>query len=1679
MFFSPFSRIKRIIRRISRIILLLLIILLTMALIFILLLQTSFVQNFGREKIQAYLESKLHTKVIIGELSVDFPKKIVLKNIYLEDEHRDTLLSAGNLNLDVNLWQLFNRKVVVNNINLDHWTVKMERLLPDTGFNYSFIINALASGNSPPVKAAKGRSTWRFELGNIHVANIRVHYQDDASGNDASLQFSDLQIRISTFDPDRLIFSIPGFSLNGLNGNLRQYKPKLILHKEETDQISKAKDSGSIHFQIGKIGLNSILMTYSDELSNTKANLDIGLLSILSGTADLNKMQFDFESMELNQSKFQLVLGKSGMQQKNKKEASGTQKKWTVNLASLNLANDMFNFDDEGKKALTNAVDFSHLLISNLNTRISGLSLGSENYKGEINMLAFSEKSRFELKKLSTGFYFSDQEARLNNLILLTNNTNLRNQTVLKYSSVASLSEKPGDLATDLVFDHSTIGMKDLLLLVPGLKSRFHAEPNSRIKINGRIRGKLNNLDIPDLEVAGLQQTQIEFSGQIRGLPDVKRAIYHIQTRNISTAKVDINSILPEKILPKNIRIPDSLSIHGRFDGSFEHFNVDMVLNSSFGIAGIHGQLNVLDKQYDLSTDLTAFDLGKLLYEDSLLGKVDLHTTVKGNGFDFKKMQTDAHFQIPAAMVNGYEYKNLSMELSMQDGMYRIHSIFNDQNVKGQFDAKGKWVEKFPSIQMHLKMDTINLQALQLVKDSLAMSFILNTNLSNSNPDDIDGRVYINGLNMHYRNHQLSTDSIYLEASRKDSMESIILRSEMADLNWSGRYKLTEMPQALEQAINHYYKIPGFLAEKISPQNWQMNLTVKPSADLFAYDSTLSGSDTLQLKMELNSHKNQFRLSLLAPSIHYKQQFIDQLSVAAETKDIAFNYDIQFGAAHWAGVDLYESGIFGRLANNQFRNSIYLHDAKNRERFRLSSLLTGMPEGWKLSFLPDSLLLNYDRWNISGDNFIQYDSSGLFVNHLLIDHANQSLLINSNSSSSHSPIDVAFNHFQIKTLTSFAGQDSLFLDGELNGQTNLRDILSNPSFTSDLKIDHLTYNKDTLGNISILVDNQQPNIFSTNLSIEGKNNDARVSGIYDSREKNMDMKIDIGKLDLSMIKPFSAGQISNSRGWLSGNLIAKGSFDLPVLTGSIRFDSAYITPFFTGERLRLSSDTIQFNEEGISLNKFSFLDSAGHKAVLDGHLYTKNYKDFRFDLSFNADNFILMNTPMETNRITYGKLNMDIGLKVKGDITAPVITGNLHVNKQTDFSLILPSSDPEVVSRHGVVLFADKDHPIDTARIGTYLDSLNRNAGLRGIDAAVNIETDSSAKFNLIINERTGDALSVKGNAFLSGSMNKNGKLSLTGNYVLDDGVYNLSMKLLKRKFNLQRGSTITWTGDPTGATIDITATYLCTTAPISLVGNQMSGMSQEEINKFNQKLPFTVNLKMQGLLLKPQITFSITLPPNEAALWQNVDSKLAELNGNVPELNKQVFALLLFNTFISENPFASTSGGNSSASLMASQSASNLLTSQLNELTGGFGKSVDLSLNVNSSQSVNTSGEAVNQTALQVGVSKNLFGDRVKVSVGSDFQIAGASQGPNASNIAGNVKIDYTLTPDGKYIIRVYSMNQYNTVVEGQVVETGVSFIVTLDFDTFNELFQKKNSPKGKSDTPQKEPEKTNPNQQ
>ena len=685
-----------------------------------------------------------------------------------------------------------------------------------------------------------------------------------------------------------------------------------------------------------------------------------------------------------------------------------------------------------------------------------------------------------------------------------------------------------------------------------------------------------------------------------------------------------------------------------------------------------------------------------------------------------------------------------------------------------------------------------------------------------------------------------------------------------------------------------------------------------------------------------------------------------------------------------------------------------------------------------------------------------YDSSGLIVRNLKLSSQGQSISINTNGETTKSPLDISFTDFKIKTLTQFAEQDSLLADGTINGKAQIKNLFVKPLFTSDLKIDSLSIEKDTLGSLTIQVDNEQLNAYTAHIALKGHENDVQVDGKYFSGESKMDMDIKLNQLNLESFKGLAMSQVKKMKGYLKGDLHASGDLDKPLLKGTLHFDHATLVPVITGEALTLSDDKINFDEGGFDFDNFVMEDSAGNKATIDGNVYTNDFKYYKFDISFSAQNFRAVNAPKEPNRMFYGKLNLNADIDVTGDMNLPKVTSYLRVNKNTDFYVTLPSDDPEVVSRDGVVIFTSKNAKVDSSQLKHFLDSLTTHAILKGIDLAATIETDSSAQFTLIIDERNGDALALRGRADLVGGIDKSGKVSLTGNYELVNGSYNLTLSVLHRKFDIQRGSKITWTGDPKTANIDITAIYYVNTAPIDLVADQLS--STQDQNRFKTKLPFQVKLNMTGELLKPIIKFDIALPDNLLALWPEVDTKLVQMRTDEAEINKQVFALLLLGRFIQQNPFQSA-GAPTDAGTIARQSASKLLSDQLNQLAGSLIKGVDVTFDMNADQDY-SSGTPTNQTDLNVKVSKNLFNDRIRVTVGSDFQLQETNPGQNASNIAGDVSVDYRLSKDGRYMLRVYRNDQYQTVVQGQVVETGVSFILTFDYNVFRELFENKKEP-------------------
>jgi len=582
-------------------------------------------------------------------------------------------------------------------------------------------------------------------------------------------------------------------------------------------------------------------------------------------------------------------------------------------------------------------------------------------------------------------------------------------------------------------------------------------------------------------------------------------------------------------------------------------------------------------------------------------------------------------------------------------------------------------------------------------------------------------------------------------------------------------------------------------------------------------------------------------------------------------------------------------------------------------------------------------------------------------------------------------------------------------------------------------------------------------LYNANVTLSGLDNQLNITGNYNISNESLDFLVDIQKLQMKSLQPFTLDNLRESEGYLNGKLDVTGKATNPNVNGNVKFNDVGFVVVMLNSKFKLINDEIKFNTDKIVFRNFKLQDENDNPLTINGTIDSENYTNLGFDLNVVANNFRAVNSEAKDNDLFYGELYLDNNLDIKGTLESPIINGTVKINADTKFSIVLPQSDPSIADREGIVEFIDQDQPV----LITVEDPTKQisQTEVKGIDASVNIAVDKEAEISIIIDEANGDYLKLQGEAELTGGIDPSGKTTLTGKYEFTGGAYEMNFNLIKRRFDIKPGSYILWTGEPTTANVNITAIYKVDAAPLDLVDDQLAGINEETRNTYKQRIPFEAELKMNGELLQPEISFDIVLPEGNnsvsAEIINTTQAKLEQIRRDEDALNKQVFALLLLNRFIGENPFQSEAGGVSGA-FLAKQSASKILSQQLNNLAGDLIKGFELDFDLENTEDY-SSGQREERTDLNVGLSKQLLNDRLKVTVGSSFGVDGEQQeNQQASTIAGDVTADYLITKDGRYKFRAYRKNNYQVALQGQVIETGVAFIITMNYNKFKELFQK-----------------------
>jgi len=237
--------------------------------------------------------------------------------------------------------------------------------------------------------------------------------------------------------------------------------------------------------------------------------------------------------------------------------------------------------------------------------------------------------------------------------------------------------------------------------------------------------------------------------------------------------------------------------------------------------------------------------------------------------------------------------------------------------------------------------------------------------------------------------------------------------------------------------------------------------------------------------------------------------------------------------------------ISGDVANNVINYNITTKDEKDATRFLIAGNAKSLNEVTEISLNPDGLKLNYNDWAVAENNKIQISNNGIVADNFRLSHSGSEILLQSETNSPNSPLNVSLKDFKIETITEIIKKDSLLAKGTINGTAQLQNLTKNMTFNSDLTISDLVVYGSPVGNLAAKVNSTSANNLNADVTLSGNNNDVRITGNYNTSSSTFDLNADINQLQMKSIQGFSMNAITNTEGYLSGDLKIMGNTQKP------------------------------------------------------------------------------------------------------------------------------------------------------------------------------------------------------------------------------------------------------------------------------------------------------------------------------------------------------------------------------------------------------------------------------------------------------------------------------------------------------------------------------------------------------
>ena len=1344
---------------------------------------------------------------------------------------------------------------------------------------------------------------------------------------------------------------------------------------------------------------------------------------------------------------FQFLIDSLGGS-KDKDKSSGK-----LRIASLVVRNGKVKFDDWNTDPTLKTFPVPHLMVSDLSAHLLVNTLDDGKYDLNIKKIGFSEAHSglsvehfsTRLQGDSTNLKATDFKLNANGSRIVADHLKLRCNRDEKGWDINTLTYSASSESSRL-----TSSLADAIFSIANIKKPTLQIPQSNIPtldIAFDVDGDSRHVDFNRLSIVDADKTiNVKARGRIK---DLKKPLQLSGDYDIDVTQRGLENIgrLPgmENKLPSQLLSRENIGIKAHLVEVANGTKGDISLNSDIGNARF--ETLVGDNNFRVHATSEKINLGKLLdNKDLSTAKVDVSYAQDLTN----KTATEIKGEVENFGYKGYSYKKANADVKVHAKSYSGNIAVDDPNAKlrATFDIDGN---KALQVKAHADVDNLNPHALHLTtkwqETTIALDADVNT--MGDRLDALMGEIRLSDIKMTTDEDTVATNELLLSSTNENGKVSHLLVGDMARVAISGKYDVkTLLASVSNQLLHQMPTLPGLKPTKTpSNNNFQISAEISETKMLSRLlELPLACNKPVYLYANIDDRSHQLDFHLTAADFTYDDQHLNDVKIDINTPNDSLFIDATARLLD-DNSDIADISINAKASDNHLASLLTYHNQgelplkltfDTDTRFFLNDKNQAVAQ---VDVHPSQVNVGDSIWNIEPSNIV-YSKNDILFDHFQVSRGNQHLTIDGRATASpFYEIQCVLKDCDVEYLLKLVQFDAVSFSGLATGEATIAGIFGNPNVSADIEVADFKFEGGRMGRLYAKANynNEEGQIDIDATARESSTDYTLIKGFVSPTRNEIDLDIDAHNSNAEFVQSYTNDFLNDIQVKVNGHMNVVGPLKQISLLGKMRVDGkATVPPLNT--QYTLSNDTVDFLHNAIVLRNDTISDKYGNKGVINGRL-THNYiKNFAADITVSGNRVLAYDWPTFGDDVICGTIFASGNANIKSANGETVI--NVDVTPLDGSVFSYNASSPDVIADQTFINWRDAEEVRKPVAETAQSQQLQKKTSAQDEESTGDlhlnllIHATPQAALNLLMDQQTGDYIQLCGNGTLSGSYYNKGSFDLFGNYVVDHGVYKLTIQnVIKKDFVFQPGGTISFGGDPYKAPIDLQAMY--TVSAVSLsdlnIGNSFA----------NNNVRVNCLMNITGTPETPKVDFSFDLPTVGADAKQMVYN----LFDSQQEINQQVLYLLAIGRFFNINS-AMNGNENYSQTTLAMQSIlSGTISQQINNVLSTFIKNNNWNLGAN----ISTGDEGFNNAQYEGLLSGRMLNDRLIFN--GEF---GYRDNPNAtSTFIGDFDLRYQLLRNGNIAIKVYNQTNDRYFTKNSLNTQGIGLILKKDFNTIGQLLR------------------------